>query len=125
MFLYDYEKQVLIRLLFEIINADAIISDNEVNLFKKIQSHYSISDADVVRAKKMPATKALDILHTMEDTKKAIIYEIFQEMGRVDQEPFPETLEMINLITIKARLLEPVKRYRQKHEADERLRNIF
>lgn len=112
MFLDSREKQALLCLLLEIMNADGIISDNEKSYISLVMKEYDLSNDDIISARQLGPQAAIRVVFNMEDQKKALYYRIFQNMEHVDKSPFPQTVNATDLITIKARLLESVKKYR-------------
>lgn len=112
MYLESSEKLALLCLLLEIMNADGILSDNEKSYVSSVMRDYGLSNADIMSAHQMDPQYAVRIVYHMEDQKKALFYRIFQNMEHVDNSPFPQTVDVVDLITIKARLLESVKKCR-------------
>ena len=112
MYLESREKIALLCLLLEIMNADGILSDNEKSYIASVMRDYGLSNTDIRSAHQMDPQYAIRIVYHMEDQKKALFYRLFQNMEHVDNSPFPQTVDAVDLITIKARLLESVKKCR-------------
>lgn len=108
MYLLLSEKTALLSLLLEIMNADAIVSDQEIAYLNSVLSKYGLSQSDVIKAKQADVRQSISVVRNMDNEKKKEFYHIFQAMGRANGEPFPQTTDAVNQITIQARLLDAV-----------------
>lgn len=109
--LNSQDKVILGSLLLEIINADGIISDNEMKYYGWVQSNFGLSPSDFQKYQDYDPNLGVSILRDMSDEKKATFCKIIQTMGNIDGSPFEATKEAVEHIIVKARLLGPLKKY--------------
>jgi len=107
----DDEKIILVSLLLEVINADGIISDNELKYLEWINSNFDIMPSHYQKGQEFDPNIAVSILKELPDEKKSAFCKIIQTMGKIDHTPFEATQETVEHIIVKARLLESVKRF--------------
>ena len=109
--LNSQDKVILASLLLEVINADGIISDNEMRYYSWVQSNFDLSPSDSQRGQDYDPNLGVSILRDMPDEKKATFCKIIQTMGKIDGSPFEATKEAVEHIIVKARLLGSLKKY--------------
>ena len=107
----DKDKVLLVILLLEVMNADSIISDNEVKYYNWIKSNFDINETHFQQGQNYDPNLAVMELKDMPDEKKSAFCKIIRTMGNIDTEPFDATKEAVEHILVKARLLESVKRF--------------
>ena len=109
--LNSQDKVILASLLLEVINADGIISDNEMRYYSWVQSNFGLTPSDFQRGQDYDPNLGVSILRDMPDEKKATVCKIIQTMGNIDGSPFEATKEAVEHIIVKARLLGSLKKY--------------
>lgn len=109
--LNSQDKVILASLLLEVINADGIISDNEMKYCSWAQSNFDLSPSDFQMGQSYDPNLGVSILRDMPDEKKATFCKIIQTMGNIDGSPFEATKETVEHIIVKGRLLGSLKKY--------------
>ena len=109
--LNSQDKVILASLLLEVINADGIISDNEMRYYSWVQSNFDLSPSDFQRGQDYDPNLGVSILRDMPDEKKATFCKIIQTMGNIDRSPFEATKEAVERSIVKARLLGSLKKF--------------
>lgn len=107
----DHDKVLLVSLLMEIINADGIISDNEMKYYRWVQSNFDMNSSHFQNGQNYDPNMAVSELKNMTDEKKSAFCKILRTMGNIDGNPFEATKEAVEHIIVKARLLGSLKKY--------------
>ena len=101
MILEQKERECVVCLALEIMNADYNVSDNEIRFFNLMARDFSLTEQDFNNGKKMDPYNALEILKGMSETKKCAIGLVFRKLISVDGQPNNPTIDVLNEITIK------------------------
>lgn len=101
------QKKAIVRLLFEIVNADEKITVGENDYFMQLQKNLEISDTDVKEASYMSITGSLSIVKQMSQEEKQVVAFIISEMIKSDTIVDDKELQMFSAIIQAADITLP------------------
>ena len=93
------QKIALSRIISDLIEADFIVEESEMDFFEKIVEENSISESMLVDAKKMDMAKAVSILKELDEVRRKKIIECLKDLALSDGTCVP--LEAIQIFALE------------------------